>query len=106
MINNSSNTVDVVKFDDCLHGEKQLTGNVADTVLDANSNRQYAAFINNSLSDITLILGDKTKGGINKGIVLKPRGGSYEINQANLYVGKISAISANNCKLTFVECTE
>lgn len=106
MLNNSSNTVDTVRFDSCIHAEKQLTGNVGDTVLDANSNRQYAAFINNSLYDITLILGDKSKGGINKGIVIKPRGGSYEINQINLYVGKVSAISANNCKLTYVECTE
>lgn len=106
MINNSSNTIEVVRFSDCVHGDKDLTGNVADTVLNANGNRQYAAFINNSLYDITLILGDKTKGGVNRGIVLKPRGGSYEINQNNLYVGKISAISANNCKLIFVECTE
>ncbi|MBD2519961.1 hypothetical protein H6G93_34470 [Nostoc sp. FACHB-973] len=106
MLNNSSNTVEVIRFNSCTHGEKDLVGNVGDTVLNPNSNRQYAAFINNSLYDITLILGDKSKGGINKGIVVKPRGGSYEINQVNLYVGKVSAISANNSKLSFVECTE
>ncbi|MDZ8135155.1 MAG: hypothetical protein RM049_07600 [Nostoc sp. DedQUE04] len=105
MINNSSTTIEVVKFSNCLHGDKDLTGTVGDTVLNANSNRQYAAFINNSSSDITLILGDKSKGAIGRGIVLKPRG-SYEINQSNLYVGKVSAISASNCKLTFTECIE
>ncbi|MHC5768717.1 MAG: hypothetical protein ACYTXI_24460 [Nostoc sp.] len=105
MINNSSNTIEVVKYSNCTHGDKDLTAAVGDTVLNASSIRQYAAFINNSSSDITLILGDKSKGAIGRGIVLKPRG-SYEINQSNLYVGKISAISANNCKLTFTECIE
>lgn len=105
MINNSSNTIEVAKFSNCLHGDKDLNATVGDTILNANSNRQYAAFINNSSSDITLILGDKSKGAIGRGIVLKPRG-SYEINQSNLYIGRISAISANNCKLTFTECIE
>ncbi|AFY31603.1 hypothetical protein [Calothrix sp. PCC 7507] len=103
MINNSSNSAEVAKFSNCTHGDKDLTANTGDTVLNANTNRQYAAFQNNSLYDVTLILGDKSKGGIGKGIVLKPRG-SYEINQMNLYVGRVSAISANNCKLIFVEC--
>lgn len=102
-INNSSNTVVVTKFSNCTHGEKDLIANISDTILNANSDRQYAAFINNSIFDITLILGDKSKGGIGKGIILKPRG-SYEINQSNLYIGKISAISANSCKLSFTEC--
>jgi hypothetical protein len=105
MINNSSNTIEVARFSNCDHGVKDLTANIGDTILNANSNRQYAAFINNSSSDITLILGDKSKGAIGRGIVLKPRG-SYEINQSNLYIGKVSAISANNCKLIFTECIE
>lgn len=105
MINNSSNTIEVAKYSNCTHGDKDLTATVGDAVLNANSIRQYAAFINNSSSDITLILGDKSKGAIGRGIVLKPRG-SYEINQSNLYVGRVSAISANNCKLSFTECIE
>lgn len=105
MINNSSNTIEVAKFSNCEHGVKELTTNIGDTVLNANTSRQYAAFINNSSSDITLILGDKSKGAINRGIVLKPKG-NYEITQVNLYIGKVSAISVNNCKLTFVECTQ
>ncbi|MBN3889903.1 MAG: hypothetical protein HWQ43_12225 [Nostoc sp. JL31] len=105
MINNSSNTIEVAKYSNCTHGDKNLTATVGDTVLNASSIRQYAAFINNSSSDITLILGDKSKGAIGRGIVLKPRG-SYEINQSNLYIGKVSAISANNCKLSFTECIE
>ncbi|MBD2492392.1 hypothetical protein [Aulosira sp. FACHB-615] len=106
MLNNSSNTVEVIKFDSCIHGEKSLTKNVGDKVLSENGNRQYAVFVNNSLYDITLILGDKSKGTVGKGIILKPRGGSFEINQSNLYIGEVSAISANNCKLSFVECIE
>ncbi|MBE8968377.1 hypothetical protein IQ277_19765 [Nostocales cyanobacterium LEGE 12452] len=105
MINNSSNTIEVAKFSNCTHGVKDLTATVGDTVLNANSSREYAAFINNSSSDITLVLGDKSKGAIGRGIVLRPRG-SYEINQSNLYIGKVSAISANTCKLTFTECIE
>ncbi|PHM11631.1 hypothetical protein [Nostoc sp. 'Peltigera malacea cyanobiont' DB3992] len=106
MINNSSNTIEVAKYSNCTHGDKDLIAIVGDTVLNANSVRQYAAFINNSSScDITLILGDKSKGAIGRGIILKPRG-SYEINQSNLYVGKVSAVSANNCRLTFTECVE
>lgn len=105
MINNSSNTIEVAKFSNCDHGIKDLTANIGDTVLNANASRQYAAFMNNSSADITLILGDKSKGAVNRGIVLKPRG-NYEITQVNLYVGRVSAISANNCKLIFLECIE
>ncbi|WP_375497045.1 hypothetical protein [uncultured Nostoc sp.] len=105
MLNNSANLIEINKFSNCTNGDKQLNSNAGDTILEPNSNRQYAVFMNNSLFDITLILGDKSKGGIGKGIVLKSKG-SYEINSVNLYIGKVSAISASNCKLSFVECIE
>ncbi|MEH2088038.1 hypothetical protein [Nostoc sp.] len=106
MINNTQDISGVVKFSSCTNADKSLTGNISDIVLNANSARAYAAFINNSSIDITLILGDKTNAAIGKGIILKPRGGSYEINSNNLYIGKISAIATNNCKISFVECIE
>ncbi|MEH2261036.1 hypothetical protein [Nostoc sp.] len=107
MINNTQEAGGVVnKFSNCINSDKSLTSNMSDVVLNANSVRTYAAFINNSSIDITLVLGDKANTTVGKGIVLKPRGGSYEINSNNLYIGKVSAIATNNCKLSFVECIE
>ncbi|BAY77957.1 hypothetical protein NIES25_44270 [Nostoc linckia NIES-25] len=106
MINNSQDSGDVLRFSNCTNGEKSLAANASDVVLNNNSARAYAAFVNNSSSDITLILGDKKDAAVGKGIILKPRGGSYEINSTNLYVGKVSAISLNASKLSFVECIE
>ncbi|MEH2139900.1 hypothetical protein [Nostoc sp.] len=106
MINNTQEVGGVIKFSNCTNADKSLTGNISDVVLSANSGRSYAAFINNSSIDITLILGDKANAAVGKGIILKPRGGSYEINSNNLYIGKVSAIATNNCKLSFVECIE
>lgn len=106
MINNTQELGGVLKFSNCTNAERSLTSNIADVILNANSARSYAAFINNSSVDITLILGDKTNAAVGKGIILKPRGGSYEINSNNLYIGKISAIATNNCKFSFVECIE
>lgn len=106
MINNTQEVSGVIKLSSCTNADKSLAGNTPDVVLNANSVRAYAAFINNSSIDITLILGDKTNAAIGKGIILKPRGGSYEINSNNLYIGKVSAIATNNCKISFVECIE
>ena len=107
MINNTQESSGGIgKFSNCTNAEKLLTGGVADILLNANNTRSYAAFVNNSSVDITLILGDRTNAAIGKGIILKPRGGSYEINSNNLYIGKVSAIATNNCKLSFVECIE
>lgn len=104
MINNVSESGSIFEFSNCTNADKSLTANVAEIVLNANTARRYSAFVNNSSIDITLVLSDKTNVVIGKGIILKPRGGSYEINSNNLYVGSVSAIAANNCKLSFVEC--
>ncbi|MBC1218487.1 hypothetical protein GNF10_17350 [Nostoc sp. UCD121] len=103
MINNVSAGNSSNKFTTCTNGEKSLSANDKTEILNANPNRKYSAFINNSSVDITLILGDTAQGGIGKGIILNPRG-SYEINANNLYLGKVSAIAASLCKLSLVEC--
>jgi hypothetical protein len=106
MINNVANVVSSsptkTTFDTCTHGDKSLIANSAAEIIPANSERKYAAFLNNSTVDITLILGETNKAALNKGIVLRP-GGSYEINSNNLYVGVVSAISKFVCKLIFIE---
>lgn len=103
MINNVSANELSNKLTTCTNDEKSLSVNSTAEILKANPNRKYSAIINNSSVDITLILGDTNQGGIGKGIILNPRG-SYEINASNLYLGKVSAISASICKLSFVEC--
>ncbi|MEH2467517.1 hypothetical protein [Nostoc sp.] len=103
MLNNFSST-SANKFEECVNDEKVLTKNVPSDILGINKTRAYACFVNNSSGEITLIFGSSSTGAINKGIILKPGGGSYEINTNNLYQGKVSAISASNCKLSYVEC--
>lgn len=103
MINNVSASESSNKFTTCTHDEKSLSANSKTDILNANANRKYSAFINNSSVDITLILGDTNQGGIGKGIILNPRG-SYEINANNLYLGKVTAVAASICKISFVEC--
>ncbi|BBD60598.1 hypothetical protein NIES2109_33970 [Nostoc sp. HK-01] len=105
MINNVASSSPIAVFDSCTHSDKSLIANSAAEILAAKSERKYAAFINNSSVEITLILGETNKAALNKGIVLKP-GGSYEINSNNLYVGAVSAIAKLGCKLIYVECVE
>ena len=101
----SSSGGKAVVFTNCQNGEIALGAKVAIVVLEANP-RLYAAFINNSSIPITLSLGAKDKARVNHGIVLTPFGGSFEINQNNLYQGVVSAISSEKCNLSFVECVE
>lgn len=103
---NGTSTNSIIRFDQCINQEIVLGADAALNILSANLKRIYAAFINNSDADITLVLSDSSKAVINKGIILKARGGSYEITQLNLYVGKISAISDVDAKLSFVECSQ
>lgn len=103
MLKNPSSNTFANKYDACINSEKVLTKNIPIDILPSNEARAYACLINNSNGEVTLILGNSNDGAINKGIILKP-GGSYEINAANLYQGKISAISGSNSKISYVEC--
>lgn len=93
MINNPANTESAslcIPFDKCVNNQVSVIS-AGNLIVKANPKRVYAAFINTSDADITLIFGEIKDGGINQGIVLRP-GGSYEITQINLYVGKVCGI--------------
>jgi hypothetical protein len=93
-----------LSFDACINRTLDLIPQSASSVLAANPKRTYAAFINNSeVGDITIVLGDAGTANLGAGIVLKPRGGSFEINQVNLYKGRVSAISSTRTTLAYVE---
>lgn len=71
-------------------------------ILPANPHRQQVTLVNNSFVNEAYI----NYGGmasLGEGITLMRGGGSYEINQSNLYRGAISAISANPLTLTGIE---
>lgn len=106
MINNPANT-DLasfwISFDKCANNQVNVIS-AGNLIIKANPKRVYAAFINISNADITLIFGEIKDGGINQGIVLRP-GGSYEITQINLYVGKVCGISNAESKISFTECS-
>jgi hypothetical protein len=107
MISNRSSTPvtsTAMGFTNCTNNEIFLGAGSPMLVLEA-SERRYAAFINNSDADITLVLASKEKAKLNKGIILKAFGGSFEINQNNLYWGEVSAVAAKKCNLSFVECS-
>ena len=81
MINNVSALIantSVSSFSKCTNSKVNLIPNEAIGVISNNSKRVYAAFINNGQTDITLVLDDKSKAVIDKGIVIKGYGGSYE----------------------------
>lgn len=94
----------LVTFNKCTNNIAELESEDAKTIVPTNIKRMYAVFVNNSSATITLILGEPNSGAVDKGITLNPYGGSFEINQLNLYRGKVSAISAINAKLSWVEC--
>ncbi|MEH2250068.1 hypothetical protein [Nostoc sp.] len=104
MLNNPRTNTFVNKFDTCINNYKSLIKNIATEIIPANQTRAYACFTNNSSVDITLILGKSIDGTINKGIVINPNG-NYEINNLNLYLGKVSAISDSDCQLSYAECS-
>jgi hypothetical protein len=91
-------------FAQCRNSAQPLEAVIPYPILDFNSQRIYAAFINNSPSDITLVLGNILVARIGAGIILKAYGGSYEITQINLYLGAVSAIAPDVAYLSYVEC--
>jgi len=92
-----------ISFTKCSNNVVTLPANTAVEIVNENTKRLYAAFINNSKHPISLILGERTAGTMERGILLNP-GGSFEINLMNLYRGKVSALCLSTAKLSFVEC--
>ncbi len=70
-------------------------------LLPRQEGRKYVAIVNTSTTfGIYLALNDSPTGTENqaevgKGIYLSPNGGSYEINEANMYKGEVWAIHAD-----------
>jgi len=71
-------------------------------VLAANPMRRMAVFVNDSNQPIYLALEDAAV--MNQGIRLNATGGTYEINDENLFLGAVNAIAAGGAKnLTVTE---
>lgn len=106
MLNNVSglnNSSTLHRFSKCQNTKLTLAANIQTSILDANPKRMYAAFVNNSLNDVTLVFQDKSKAELGAGIIIKGNGGSYEITLLNLYSGKVSGISALDTQISVVE---
>jgi hypothetical protein len=105
MINNPPNiqlTSGFEPFSTCINRSTSIDANSTVEIVGDNPNRMYAAFINVSTSPVTLILGARNDGNIDKGIPINP-GGSFEINSENLYRGKISVVAVKAAKISWVE---
>lgn len=84
------------------NGSPPQGADVPDTgirLLERQEGRKYAAIVNASATvPMYLALEDSPDDGVTnqaevgKGIYLSPNGGSYEINEANLYKGEVWAI--------------
>lgn len=69
-------------------------GTTSTMVLASNASRRYASFVNDSDTDVYLAIG--VDAAVHAGILLKSRGGSYEMDQklGNLSTAAITAIHA------------
>jgi hypothetical protein len=67
-------------------------GIATSTALASNANRKYALIVNDSANVVYIKLG--ATAALNTGIRLNANGGSYEINETNLYTGIIDCISS------------
>jgi len=65
-------------------------------VLADNASRADAVFVNDSNKEIYLARGNDAL--LDQGIRLNANGGSYEINQSNLFLGAINAIAEGGAK--------
>ncbi len=71
-------------------------GSSSTSVMSSNSNRVAATFVNDSNETIYLALGSTAT--MNQGIRLSANGGTFRIDQTNLYTGAVSAICAGGGK--------
>lgn len=91
-------------FATCTSKKMTLTAANSVEVLAPKETRMYAAIINNSGTNVTLIFGNPSNNSVGVGIILMGRGSSYEIGQNNLYRGRVSAVAANTAELSITEC--
>lgn len=63
-------------------------------IVPGNSARQYCAISNGSANDVWISLGSPAV--VGEGILLKADGGTYEINNENLFPGAINGIAGSN----------
>lgn len=81
-----------------------LVGVASVSVMAADAGRKYALFVNDSNTEIYLSLGGPAV--VGDAIRLNRKGGSYEIEQTNLFRGEVFAISGSaGNNLGFVEGT-
>jgi hypothetical protein len=79
------------------------TGVASLVVIEANPLRYYLCICNDSANTIYVNLGDDAAVA-NKGIRLNPNGGSLELNQENIWLGRITAIATGaTSNLTGIE---
>lgn len=67
-----------------------LVGTDSTVILPDNPERSYALIINGS--DTEIFLGLDTYAKLDEGILLNPKGGAYEINMNNPYIGSVTGI--------------
>lgn len=68
-------------------------------VLATSSTRQYVAIVNDGSNVVYLSLNNDVGAVVSSGIRLNASGGSYEINQDNLYTGAIRAIATGGTSI-------
>lgn len=89
-------------FDGNITNSKATVFSTSTSILASNPTRAYAALVNDGASVVYLSLGSLATS--TQGIRLNASGGAYEINQTNLYLGPITAItSSGTSTLTIVE---
>jgi hypothetical protein len=76
-------------------------GTTSSTLLAANTNRKNAVFTNYGATGAFIRRGTPAVAG--QGIYLAPNGGTYEINQTNLYKGIVTCITASGTTTIAVE---
>ena len=86
----------IIRSIETVTDDSVTVGAVTTVILAANSRRVNAVFVNDSNEVIYLARGNAAV--LNEGIRLNASGGSFEINDDNLYLGAINGICASGQK--------
>jgi len=86
----------IIRSIETVTDDSVTVGAVTTVILAANSRRVNAVFVNDSNEVIYLARGNAAV--LNEGIRLNASGGSYEINDDNLYLGAVNGICASGQK--------